>query len=252
MTKYRILAAIDSSAAARPVLATAAALAPVLGADVEAVHVTEGGGATASALAERFGVPLRMVAGDPLEAITDLAAADDVVGVVVGSRDQPRGRRRVGHLARSLADRMSKPVVMVPPGAEPPDRVRTVLIAMEGTPAKVRNLQRAVTLAENAGVELVVLHVDDEDSIPSFSDQVQHETEAYAREFLDRYCQGAASARLETRIGVPADEIIAAVAQLSPALVALGWPQSDDPQRGAVAREVVDRSEVPVLLIAVA
>ena len=246
----KILAAVDNSAAAGPVLAMAAALAPVLGATVEAVHVTENGGATATALAEQLGVPLRMMGGDPLETITELAGAGDVLAVVVGSRDRPRGRH-AGHLALALADRMSKPVVMVPPDARPPDRVRTVLVAMEGTPSKARGLRRAVTLAEGAGVELVVLHVDDEDSIPSFSDQVQHETDAYAREFLDRYCQGATSARFESRIGVPADEILAATAELAPAIVALGWPQADDPARGEVAREVVDRSDVPVLLIAV-
>lgn len=247
----RIIALVDNSAAARPVLGTAVALGPVLGATVEAVHVTENGSGTAAALAEQFAVPLRVMAGDPLETITDLAEADDVVAIVVGSRDRPRGRRHAGHLALALADRLSKPVVMVPPEAQPPDRVRKVLVGMEGTASNARGLQRVVTLVEDAGVELVVVHVDDEDSIPSFSDQVQYETEAYAREFLDRYCQGATTVRLETRIGVPADEIIAAAAEISPAILALGWPQTHEPGRGEVVREVVDRSRIPVLLIAV-
>lgn len=95
------------------------------------------------------------------------------------------------------------------------------------------------------------MHVDDEGSIPSFSDQVQHETDAHGRGVLARNCPGATSARLESRVGVPADEIMATVESLDPALVAVGWPQSDDPSRGAVAREVLDRSRIPVLLIAV-
>ena len=35
-------------------------------------------------------------------------------------------------------------------------------------------------------------------------------------------------------------------------LVAVGWRQTDDPSRGAVARKIIDRSPVPVLLVAVA
>ena len=42
----RILACIDNSAAARPVLAAARVLAPVLNATVQAVHVRENGDRT--------------------------------------------------------------------------------------------------------------------------------------------------------------------------------------------------------------
>jgi nucleotide-binding universal stress UspA family protein len=247
----KILAAVDNSAASRPVLATAMALAPTLAATVEAVHVTDTPGTTAEAVADQFGVPLRVVSGDPFERITELAADEEVVAVVVGSRGRPQGRHPAGHVALELADRMSKPVVMVPPEADPPERVRRVLVAMEATPSKAWRLKRAVKVASDAGVELVVVHVDDEDTIPSFSDQVQHETEAYERECLARFCEGATVARLESRIGVPADEIIGAADSVKPAILAVGWPHSDDPSRGAVAREVVDRSHIPVLLVAV-
>lgn len=246
-----VLAAIDNSAASRPVLATAVALGPILGATVQAVHVAEEGGLTAQALAAQFGVSFQVVPGDPLAAVVAMAAGEDVVAVVVGCRGRPGGRRPAGHLALALARQLTKPVVMVPPDAVAPDRIGTVLVAMEGTATKARSLKRAVRIAAEAGVELVVLHVDDESSIPSFSDQVQHETDAYAGEFLARYCEGATTARLETRIGVPADEILAAADVLSPQLLAMGWPQSDDPSRGVVAREVVDRSHIPVLLVAV-
>ena len=246
-----VLAAIDNSAASRPVLDVALALAPAFGARVEAVHVSEDGGRTARASAERLGVPLRIVRGEPVEAISACAAAADVAAVVVGARGRLIGGHRVGHLALSLADRIEKPVVVVPPDARTRQKVDRVLIAVEGTPGKARALRRTVELASSAGLELVVLHVDDEASIPSFSDQVQHETEAYAREFLARHVRGAPDARLELRVGVPADEIVAAADALDPALIALGWPHTDDPHRGQVAREVLDRSHHPVLLVAV-
>lgn len=248
----RILAAIDNSAAAGPVLATAAALAPAFAATVHAVQVADGPGQTAQACAARCGVPLHVVGGNPVERILALAGEDDVVAVVVGTRGRPGGRRPAGHLALALADRLDKPVVMVPPDARPPERIGLVLVAMEGATGRGRSLRRAVGLAVDAGLDIVVVHVDDEDSLPSFSDQVQHETAAYSREFLERFCPGAPAARLESRIGVPADEILAAVGDLRPSLLALGWPRSGEPGRGSVVRQVLDRSPVPVLLVAVA
>jgi nucleotide-binding universal stress UspA family protein len=82
-----------------------------------------------------------------------------------------------------LAGRTDKPVVVVPPGFDPPEHLRTVVVAMEGTPGKARALQRSIEISSRAGLEIVVVHVHDESSIPLFSDQVQHEGEAYARSF---------------------------------------------------------------------
>jgi nucleotide-binding universal stress UspA family protein len=245
----RILAAIDSSLAARPVLATAAALAPVLGADVEALYVAEEESQTPRDCAASFGFPFCRLSGDPLRRITESAAADDVVAVAIGARGRP-SKRRTGHLAREVADATDKPVLVVPPDAKPPARLHTVVIAMEGTPGKARSLRAAVAVAAGADLELVVVHVDDEDSIPSFSDQVAHETESYAQEFLSRYLHGAPKARLELRIGVPADEIIGVADSTMADLLAVGWPHSQDERRGAVARELLDRSQRPVLLVA--
>jgi nucleotide-binding universal stress UspA family protein len=53
-------------------------------------------------------------------------------------------------------------------------------------------------------------------------------------------------------VGVPADEIIGAADAMAADLVALGWPQTTDEDRGRVAREVLDRSHIPVLLMALA
>lgn len=248
-----ILAAIDDSAAARPVLATALALAPLLDAHVEAVHVAPAGsdGQTTRAAAHASNIPLQQLAGDPFEQIVRLVAGDDVVAVILGARARPTGRRPAGHLALALASVIVKPVVMVPPEARPPARIRRVLIAMEGTHHKARDMLRVIELGAAAELELIVVHVNDEESIPSFCDQVQYETEAYAKEFLARYLPGALEARLQLRVGVPVDEILAAADDLEPDMLAIGWPQTDDPTRGDVARELVNRSRLPLLLVAV-
>jgi nucleotide-binding universal stress UspA family protein len=255
----RILALVDDSAAARPVLATAIAMAPVMAADVDAVRVGTDAAWTARAAAESIGLTLRQVAGDPLESVVDLAKEDDVVAVVLAASGlrlevppadvAPAVTRPAGDLPLAVADAVDKPVLVVPPGAPAPDRIRRVLLGMEGRPGKGKELKRAVELASSAGLELTVVHVDDQTSIPSFSDQVQHETDAFAQEFLARHLPGAPTARLELRIGEPADEILAAAAAMTAEVIALGWPQS--PERGAVAREILGRSHLPVLLVAI-
>ena len=245
----RVIAAVDNSAAARPVLAMGQAVALALAAALDVLHVIEDGDETAHASAEAAGADLRTLSGDPVEQLARAVAEEDVVALVIGARGGPRGPRPAGHLALALASRTDKPVVVVPPDARPPKQLRSVLVAMEGSPGKARSLQRTIELSTGAGLEIVVVHVDEE--IPSFTDQVQHETEAYAQEFFARHVPGAPKARLELRIGVPAIEVLGAVESLHAELIAVGWPHSSDPGRGAVAREILDRSPVPVLLVAV-
>jgi len=248
MTK--VIAAIDNSLAAHPVVMMASVLAEVLGATVEVLHVSDDDGSTARACADRLGVPFRRCGGDPLDCIRAAAEADDVVAVAIGARREPSGHH-VGHLARQIADAIDKPLLVVPPEAELPAHLHSVVIAMEGTPSRTRNLKVALDVAAGADLDLTVVHVDDETSIPSFSDQVAHETASYAEEFLARYARGAPRAHLELRIGPPADEIIDLTDQATPDLLAIGWPQSAGEEHGVVAREILDRSHIPVLLVAI-
>ncbi len=245
----RIVAAIDNSPAARPVLSVALALGPVLGAEVEAVHVADDEGDTAAAVAASMGVPYQVLPGDdPLPAILGHAAGADVTLVVVGARRRLQAAD-LGHLASQIAEHLDKPVVVVPPETRPMDRMQNVVIALEATPAKARSLGRVISVAAAADLDIVVVHVDDEQSIPSFSDQEAHETRAYADEFLARFLPGAGPARLELRVGDPADEIIRLAQERPVDLLALGWPR--DPGRGAVARRILRHSHVPVLLVSV-
>ncbi|HXX88601.1 MAG TPA: universal stress protein [Acidimicrobiales bacterium] len=246
-----VIAAIDNSAAARPVLSMARAVAEVLRAEPIAVHVLEDGDATAQAVAKAGGTRLHVLKGEPLDELERTVNEGDVVALVLGSRDVGGGggARPAGHLALQLAGRTDKPVIAVPPDAHPPERIRTVLIAMEGTPGKARALNRTIELSSGVGLEMTVVHVDEE--VPSFTDQVQHETEAYAQAFLARHVVGAPVATLELRIGIPAVEVLALVEERRPDLVAVGWPHSGSPERGTVVREILARSPVPVLLVAV-
>jgi nucleotide-binding universal stress UspA family protein len=245
----RIIAAIDNSAAARPVLEMAQAVASALAGTRDVVHIIEDGDETARASAEAAGAVLHVLSGDPVEQLTLAVSEEDVVALVLGARGSPGGPRPAGHLALAIASVTDKPVVVVQPDAEPPAALRRVLVAIEGSPGKARALKRTIQLSTDAGLEIVMVHVDEE--IPSFTDQIQHETTAYAREFLAKYVLDADPARFELRIGDPAAQVLGAIEELHPDLVAVGWPQVDDPSRGAVAHEILDRSPAPVLLVAV-
>lgn len=245
-----VLACIDASAAAQPVLDAALAISRLFGAAVEAVHVAEDDEATATGTAGAHDLPLRTLHGDVIEELVSRTRDKDVVAVAIGTRGRPMGPRPAGHVALELANRSDAPVLLVPPDAKVAGEIHRVLIAMEGTRATARNLKRAVELTTAADIELVVIHVDDEESIPMFSDQVQHETDAYAHEFLARYAPGAPTARLELRIGDPAEEILHAIQSIQPDVVVVGWRQDSEPGQCEVAREVLERSHLPVLLVA--
>ncbi len=244
-----IVAALDTPTTARPVLRTALALGPVFGARVSAVRTDAEPHGSYEVEAGAAGVPLTVALGDPVDHLRRAADDPGTVALVLGTRGAA-ATPPLRPLAEAVAAATPKPVVLVPPEARPAPTIRRVVVAMEGTARSPRHLQRTVELVEASQLELFVVHVDDVDSIPSFSDHVEYDTEAYADEFLARYCPGAPHARMATRIGRPADEILAACDDLRPDVLAMGWHQSAAPGRGVVVREVIGRTPVPVLLIA--
>ena len=246
----KIIAAIDNSAASGPVVAMAHAVASALDAPLEVLHVIEDGAETARAVAQAGGMQLRTLVGDPLAMLSLAMEKEDASILVMGARSRPSGRRPAGHLPMALATHSDRPIVVVPPDFCPPEHLTTVVVAMEGTPGKARALRRNVELSISAGGQVVVLHVEGKNDIPSFSDQMQHETEAYAKEFLARHKVTASGIRLELRIGDPAAEVLSAIETDGADLVAVGWPHSDNANRGAVARVILERSPIPVLLMA--
>lgn len=205
------------------------------------------------ATAHACGVAYREIVDiDPITSLQRECARADVVAAALGVRNHPGRPRPAGHLALALANTTDRPVLLVPPEWPGAEHIRRAVIAMKGTLHNAVSLERAVALTAGVDIDVVVVHVDDETSIPMFSDQVQHETAAYTDEFLKRYVPGAPRARLELRVGAIADEILGVVESERPDILAVGWPHSDAPGRGTVARDLVDRCEVPILLVAVA
>jgi nucleotide-binding universal stress UspA family protein len=250
MTK--ILAAIDNSAAARPVLAMAVALAELLAVDVEALHIREDGDRNARAAARAAGVPLRSATKPVIRALVEAGRSAQVVGVVLGARGVETGRRPAGHVALELAVSLSKPLVVVPPSAPVPIELHRILVPLNGRRTTSVALAETLMLAARQELELVVLHVHDQTSIPFFSDQPHHEVESWAQEFLRRHCLYPERVQLEVRIGIPGENVLKVAAETSADLIALGWSQDLSPGHAAVVREVLERSGIPVLLVPIA
>lgn len=246
-----LIAAIDNSAAARPVLATAAVFTRFLQAELEAVHVHEDGAGTAVAAAAAAGVPLRTLEPPVLESLLAVGREADVQAVVVGARSTPAGRRPAGHLALALIGSSRKPVVVVPPQSQLDHSLERILVPLDASTKTAAALEETIELMHEAAVEVVVLHILQPGSLPLFSDQPQHEAEAWRHEFLARYSPQLERLRLETRVGVASELVHTVAKEIDADLIALAWSQDLTPGRAAVVRSLLERSDRPVLLLPV-
>jgi len=244
----RVIAAIDGSAASRPVLDAASALAGMFEARVESVHVREGGGRMARAIAEAADVEYREVDGPVVKALIEEAAPEDVVGLALGARAVPGGRRPAGHTALDVIVTIDKPVAIVPPDARVHAAFDRVLVPLDDSSESSGAVAELMRFACRGDLDVLILHVLDAASVPLFEDQPQYEMEAWLQEFLARHCP-TRTARAEVRVGVPGQEIMTAALKAGSDLIALGWSQQLGPRRAAVVTEVLEHANIPVLLL---
>jgi nucleotide-binding universal stress UspA family protein len=248
----RVIAALDNSLAAGAVLATAGNLAQLFDAEVEALHVGEDGDRLARDAAAAAGLQLRTTSGPTVPALVDAAAAEDVAALVVGTRRLPVAGRPVGATALDVITSLLKPVAVVPPDAVRRSALQRVLVPLEGTTATSLAPKGIIELAHDANLDIVVLHVHDAATLPSFTDQPQHQARAWSDEFVARYCPwGIGKVSVELRVGRPEEEILAAAEETDAHLIALGWSQEIDWGRAPVVRELLERGRIPVLLVPV-
>ncbi len=244
-----VVAAVDNSPAARSVLATARAFGRLLDEPVSALHAREDGVRTVVAEAEAAGLPLRILSGGVVDVLV-AAAETGVDALVVGARDTPGGPRPAGHVALQVIRSSRTPVVVVPPGCEAGDVAR-VLVPLDASKRTSDAVWPAVaSLGAGGDLDVVVLHVRDEASLPPFSDQPQHEYDAWKEEFAARYCDvPAARLHVRVRVGVPGDCILETTGETGADVVVLGWSQEISEGRAAVVLRLLERSVVPVMFV---
>lgn len=244
-----VLACIDDGPAAAGVLRTARAWSVALGARLRAVHVDEGRAEVASEAASRAGVPLHVAAGEPAAAVLELAR-DAADLVVLGTRREVDGAQPAGHIAIAVAQGAGVPVLLVPPewSTGPDDRIRKVLVPLEGSAVTTMSSGPLLRALAEAGVEFVALHALSPSALPSFADHSVHAEEGLAASFADRWCTEV-PAEVRLRIGAGADPVLEAAADERPDAIALSWSQDLSPGRASVVRGTLVGSRRPVLLV---
>jgi nucleotide-binding universal stress UspA family protein len=246
-----VLAALDASAAARPVLETAVGLGQLTGANVEAVHVGDGSVETPSTLAARFEVPYRLLDGPVEPALLDAVDDPAVIAAVLGARGTPAGRRPAGRTALHVMERADKSVVVVPPNiaARGPWTFHRLHVPLEGSEQSSRPVAEGLYPLINAEVDVIVLHVFTAETMPRILDRPLRDLQLWGDEFLARY--GPSGAHIECRTGQVGDEVAQVCRDELVDLVVLSWSRDASAGHAAVITEVLSRSTVPVLLLPV-
>jgi nucleotide-binding universal stress UspA family protein len=225
-----VLAALDADASARPVLRTAIAIAPLFDATATALHVPENGASAAENLARASGVELRTVSGVPIDQIVAATQDPDVAALVLGARGVHGGPQPAGHTALDVITRVPKPIVVVPPHAEPPEELALILVPLEGSSESSRALEDTIRLAQRRRLQILVLHVHSPTTVPAFADHEPHATRAWDQEFLTRHIATPHEhVRLLRRVGVPADDIVAVARETTADLIALAGVRTSVP-----------------------
>jgi nucleotide-binding universal stress UspA family protein len=237
-----VLAALDNSLAVNPVLVMARALARLLGARVEAIHVLGEGVEAAEGAARAAGVPLRLSSGPVVERLVEAGQAPDVTAITIGARGTIGSDHALGSTALAVVTSLHVPVVVVPPAAGVAPRLQRVLVPLEGTTSSSLAPRSIIELASGSEVEVVALHVNDD----------AEDDEGWTREFLARYCPwGIGSVHFERRAG-RREEVVPRVAEeLQSDLIVLGWEQQLSEGRAPVVSAALERSKIPVMLIPV-
>lgn len=154
-------------------------------------------------------------------------------------------------LWQHIAQQSAKPVVLVPPGPQDrPPVIRRVLLPLDGTAQSAAAIAEAAGQLARGGIEIVVLHVFDAETVPRFWDQHAHAGHAWEQEFLARYC-ALPGARLELRSGDPAGHVVQVAREQRADMIALAWAQRLQPGHALVVRRAVLVAGVPVILIPV-
>ena len=244
-----VLAALDDSAAGLPVIRTGATMARTLDARLRVVHVGEDGRATAEAVARHSGSSIELLDGDPIDRIAEVSKAADIAAVVAGARGHRGGRRPCGHVATAVLEQASRPVILVAPDVRPArgERFERVLIPLEGSEQSTTGIAAEAEALARGGATIIVVHVFGADTMPRFLDHAGHAEHSWATEFLAQWC-GQHDVELHVRTGHVPGAILDVAATEDVDLIALAWSRTMERDHAKVVREIVSRSDLPVLL----
>lgn len=227
-----VLAVVDDTSGAAAVTGVARAMADILRTGVREIRLAAG---------SRTQDATTMV-------LRELERTSTILGVLAGDAS-PRA------MSWWIVRHSSKPVVLLPSSPATPGAsdhvISRVLLPLDGSFEAAAAVTEAAELFTRTGVDLVVLHVFDEATVPRFWDQAAHARQAWEQEFLARHC-AYPGVRMELRGGVAGEQVVNVAAAEHVDLIALGWSQHLDEGRARTVRETTAGARVPVMLIPVA
>jgi nucleotide-binding universal stress UspA family protein len=245
----RVVAALDHGPSLEPVARAARALAALMDAEAVGVHVAEPGSPSRATLERRARFPVARVEGDTVEALVDAIENSDVAIAVVGARSHAEAPRPTGHVPLELAERLTRPLLVVPPHSTlgTRGRVRRVLVPLDGSRQTSAAARRLVRQVRPAGIEVIVTHVLDDTHPLHFADAPQHDYDAWRREFLARHAVPGTD--LDVRQGNTWEAIEACAHEVTADLIVVVWSQRLASGRAEVVRAALANPDLPVLLL---
>jgi nucleotide-binding universal stress UspA family protein len=258
-----VVVGIDGSDDSQRALDYAAALAAGLGAEVVAVRVVTGAGATAPmAMARGRRIATRTVEGHPVPALLAAAAEEGARLLVVGRRGEGGFPELiVGSTGHQVAHLSRCPVLIVPAGptSNLPGPDAPLAVGVDGSAGSQAALQWLVPVATAYGCEAVVVHAMD--LAPAFlfdaglGDAYRAAHQAVG-ETVSRWCGSLREAGVPHRVVIEdsgaAQALIRAAHQNGAALLVVGsrggggFPGL---RLGSVADQVAHYANLPVVVV---
>lgn len=118
-----------------------------------------------------------------------------MVAAVLGTRSSQKGSH-LGHIAAGILRHLNKSMVLVPPGAVIPGDIRRLVVPLEGTETTSRPVLDLLERMISKEIELVVVHVFTEETLPTMLDHPYRDLEFLGQTFLARHCPPATDIRL--------------------------------------------------------
>jgi nucleotide-binding universal stress UspA family protein len=234
-------------------LADASALAEAGGWDVHGMHV--GGPGDCAGLE---GLEIEVIAeGETAGQIVKRAAVNEVRLIAIGLRTVPKPG--LGRVASALLKGLNDPLLLVRPGMRPIERLRRLLVPLEGSPSASEAMRYTDEAFCARGREIVMLHVITSDCpsepgslpAPRMVDQEHYEWSAWQEEFTMRFaqCPRGGRHRVVVRVGDPVETIVKEARVLDAELIALTWRGTMAEDRAPVVRAMFEQSPCPLLLV---
>jgi nucleotide-binding universal stress UspA family protein len=243
------LVVLDTNTNVGPVLDTAHLFAELTASNLEVVLAPRSMDVdrNVQALLDEADVPVRRLKG-PRGPALDAAVSDpEVLAVVVAARRERSRRYPVGPIVRTLLEQTLKPVLVVPPDVAAPSALQRLLIPLDGAESSSRAVLDQLLPLCAKPVELIVLHVFTDSTLPVMLDRPARDLEILGKEFLRRHLPHVH--HIELSLGPTGQRVCEVSSEQGSDLVVLSWSQDTSPGRALVIQEVLSSASLPVLLL---